>query len=54
VAATAAEKGRQVENLKAQSSYHIARKAGEVEELKAELERLRAVTGEEINGLKVR
>ena len=53
VAATEAEKGRQVENLKAQSGYHLARKATEVETLRAEIERLRIKTDEEISGLKV-
>ena len=51
---TAAEKGRQVDNLKAQSTYHLARKATEVETLRAEAERLRIASEEEISGLKVK
>ena len=54
VAMTAAEKGRQVDNLKAQSTYHLARKATEVETLRAEAERLRIASEEEISGLKVK
>lgn len=50
---TAAEKERQVGNLKAQSTYHIARKSSEVEALRAELERLKLSTDEQISGLKV-